>query len=128
MSPTPTNSTDVFLRHKTTHRERYNLEHAQAHADGFDEIIFVNERGEVTEGAISNIFIRQGDKLLTPPLTSGVLPGIYRRHLLDTNAKAEERVLTLQDLQAAEAVFLCNSLRGLREITHLALGVTSALR
>jgi para-aminobenzoate synthetase / 4-amino-4-deoxychorismate lyase len=124
MSPTPTNSTDVFLRHKTTNRERYNLEYAQAHADGFDEIIFVNERGEVTEGAISNLFIRQGTKLLTPPLTSGVLPGIYRRHLLETNPAAEERVLTLQDLEAADAVFLCNSLRGLREITHLELGIT----
>jgi para-aminobenzoate synthetase / 4-amino-4-deoxychorismate lyase len=119
LSPTSTNSTDVFLRHKTTNRERYNREYAQARADGFDEVIYINERGEVTEGAISNIFIRQDGKLLTPPLTSGVLPGIYRRHLLETNPAAEERVLTLRDLETAEAVFLCNALRGLRHITHL---------
>lgn len=128
LSPNPTNSTDVFLRHKTTHRERYDSDLAQARADGFDEVIYINERGEVTEGTISNIFIQQANKLLTPPLTSGVLSGIYRRYLLETNPTAEERILTLHDLKTAEAVFLCNSLRGLREITHLALGVTPSLQ
>jgi para-aminobenzoate synthetase / 4-amino-4-deoxychorismate lyase len=122
LSPTPTKSTDVFLRHKTTHREQYNREFTQARSEGFDEVIFLNERGEVTEGAISNIFIQQRGKLFTPPLTSGVLPGIYRRHLLETNARAEERVLTIRDLESAEAVFLCNSLRGLRKIKQLSLG------
>jgi len=121
LSPTPTNSTDVFLRHKTTHRERYNSDYAQARADGFDEVIYTNERSEVTEGAISNIFIQQDNKLLTPPLTSGVLPGIYRRHLLETDATAEERTLTIRDLETAEAVFLCNSVRGLRRVKHLSL-------
>ena len=121
LSPNPTTSTDVFLRHKTTHREQYNREHTQARAEGFDEVIFLNERGQVTEGAISNIFIQQHGKLLTPPLASGVLPGIYRRHLLETNTTAEERILAIPDLEAAEAVFLCNSLRGLRKITHLSL-------
>ncbi|MCU1221910.1 MAG: para-aminobenzoate synthase, subunit [Edaphobacter sp.] len=116
-----TNSSDVFLRHKTTHRESYERQYAQARADGFDEVIFVNERDEVTEGSISNIFIRQGGKLLTPPLRSGVLPGIYRRHLLETNALAEERILTTNDLASAEAVFLCNSVRGLREVKSLSM-------
>jgi len=120
----PTNSSDVFLRHKTTHREAYERQYAQARADGFDEVIFVNERGEVTEGAISNIFIRQGGKLLTPPLSSGVLPGIYRRHLLETNAIAEESILTTKDLVSAEAVFLCNSIRGLREVKSLSMDVS----
>jgi para-aminobenzoate synthetase/4-amino-4-deoxychorismate lyase len=114
-----TNSSDVFLRHKTTRRESYERQYAQARNDGFDEVIFVNERGEVTEGAISNIFIRQGGKLLTPPLSSGVLPGIYRRHLLETSANAEERILTMKDLLSAEVVFLCNSIRGLREVKSL---------
>jgi para-aminobenzoate synthetase/4-amino-4-deoxychorismate lyase len=119
VSNEPTSSTDVFLRHKTTHRKQYEREYAQARADGFDEVIFTNERGEVTEGAISNIFIRQEGKLLTPPLSSGVLPGIYRRHILETDAKAEERVLTMKDLDSAEAVFLCNSIRGMREVKSL---------
>ncbi len=119
VSDEPTSSTDVFLRHKTTHREQYEREYAKARAGGFDEVIFMNERGEVTEGAISNIFVLQEGKLLTPPLSSGVLPGIYRRHLLETNPKAEERVLTMQDLESADAVFLCNSIRGMREVKSL---------
>ena len=122
LSPTPTNSTDIFLRHKTTNREQYNTDYAQARADGFDEVIYINERGEVTEGAISNIFIQQSNKLLTPPFTSGVLPGIYRRHLLETSATAEERTLTIHNLETAEAIFICNSVRGLRRVTNLSFG------
>jgi para-aminobenzoate synthetase / 4-amino-4-deoxychorismate lyase len=119
LSAEPVNSKNIFLRHKTTHRERYNSEYVQALGDGFDEVIFVNERGEITEGAISNIFVQQNGKLLTPPLSSGVLPGIYRRHLLETNTTAQEQVLTVQDLIAAEAIFLCNAIRGLRSVKSL---------
>jgi para-aminobenzoate synthetase / 4-amino-4-deoxychorismate lyase len=124
LSPIRTNSTDIFLRHKTTHREQYNSDYAQARAEGFDEVIYINERGEVTEGAISNIFIQQGNKLITPSLTSGVLPGIYRRHLLGINPTAEERILTIHDLETAEAIFICNSVRGLRRVTNLSFGST----
>jgi para-aminobenzoate synthetase/4-amino-4-deoxychorismate lyase len=111
-----TSSADVFLRHKTTRRELYEREYARARADGFDEVIFRNERGEVTEGAISNVFVRRAGKLLTPPLRSGVLPGVFRRHLLESDASAEERVLTVEDLESGDAVFLGNSVRGLREV------------
>jgi para-aminobenzoate synthetase/4-amino-4-deoxychorismate lyase len=112
-------STDVFRRHKTTQRELYNRQYAQARADGLDEIIFLNERNEVTEGAISNIFIEKSGRLFTPPVSCGVLPGIYRRHVLQVNSAAEEKVLTLEDIEAADAVFLCNSLRGLRRVKVL---------
>jgi len=52
-----------------------------------------------------------------------VLPGVFRRHLLDAIPKAEERILTLDDLRKAEELYLCSSLRGLRRITHLDVGV-----
>jgi len=117
--PERTSSNDVFMRHKTTQREIYDRGHSEARTAGFDEAIFQNERGEITEGGISNIFIRKGGKLFTPPLASGVLPGVFRRHLLETNATAEEKALTVQDLKAADAVFLCNSVRGLREVTSI---------
>lgn len=110
-------STDVFLRHKTTQRSFYDDEYRQAAAEGFDDVLFLNERDELTEGAISNVFIECAGKLLTPPLRCGVLPGIFRRHLLDTNPAAQERVLYLPDLLAADAIFLSNSLRGLRRVT-----------
>jgi para-aminobenzoate synthetase/4-amino-4-deoxychorismate lyase len=116
LSPERTSSKDVFLRHKTTRRELYESEYVKARGDGFDEVIFLNERGEVTEGAISNIFIRKAGRLLTPPLSSGVLPGVFRRHLLESDANAEECVLTVRDLASADAILLCNSVRGSREV------------
>jgi len=121
ISPERTSSSDLFLRHKTTHRERYDRLYAQAHADGFDDVIFLNEREEITEGAIRNIFIMRAGVLLTPPLSSGVLPGVYRRHLLESNKTAQERALTIQDLECADDVFLCNSVRGMTRVSSLSL-------
>ena len=116
LSADRTSSTDVFFHHKTTHRNFYDRHYAQAREAGFDDVLFLNERGELTEGAISNVFVQRESRLLTPPLGCGVLDGVYRRHLLGTRAHAEERVLTLADLQSAEAVFLCNALRGIYEV------------
>jgi para-aminobenzoate synthetase/4-amino-4-deoxychorismate lyase len=128
MSGERTSSKDVFLRHKTTRRDLYEREYKEAVADGFDEVIFANERGEITEGAISNIFVRCGDKFLTPPLSSGVLPGVYRRYLLETLSDVEERVLTVEDLEAADGVFLCNSVRGIHQVEHLELGLAASVK
>lgn len=114
-----TRSTDVFLRHKTTHREFYDRSLAEAKAAGYDEILFLNERGELTEGAISSLFIERDGKLLTPALSSGVLPGIYRRHILETNPQAEECVITLANLHSADAIYLCNSVRGMRRVASI---------
>ncbi len=119
LSSERTSSTDVFLRHKTTHRQLYDQQYAAARAEGFDEVLFLNDRGELTEGAISNLFLEHSGQLLTPPLASGVLPGIMRRHLLETRPTAHERILTLDDLHTADAIFLCNSVRGIRKVTSL---------
>jgi len=125
LSAERTSSQDVFLRHKTTHRAFYEQHYARAKAAGYDEVIFLNERGEVTEGAISNLCIRQGGKikqggkLLTPRLGSGALPGVFRRHLLENDATAEECDLTIENLIAADAVLLCNAVRGLRPVEVL---------
>jgi para-aminobenzoate synthetase/4-amino-4-deoxychorismate lyase len=118
ISPHRTNSPDLFLRHKTTQRDLYNGELARVRAQGFDEVLFLNERGELTEGAISTLFVRIRGQLLTPPLPAGVLPGVLRRHILSTDPTARERTLTLADLATAEAIYLGNSLRGLRQVTR----------
>jgi para-aminobenzoate synthetase/4-amino-4-deoxychorismate lyase len=110
-----TSSQDRFLRHKTTRRQLYDSIFARAVDMGFDEVLFLNEREEVTEGAISNLFVSQQRKLLTPPLDCGVLPGVYRRHVLETTRGAEERVLKIEDLHRADAVYICNSVRGWRK-------------
>lgn len=109
-------SRDRFLRHKTTHRERYDRLYAAARRDGFDEVLFQNERGELTEGAISNLFVRRNGKLLTPPAACGLLPGVLRRHILATDPSAEESILTLEDLESAEEILIGNSVRGLRPV------------
>jgi para-aminobenzoate synthetase/4-amino-4-deoxychorismate lyase len=118
ISPHRTNSADLFLRHKTTQRDLYNGELARVRAQGFDEVLFLNERGELTEGAISTLFVRIRGQLLTPPLSAGVLPGVLRRHILSTDPTAQERTLTLADLATAEPIYLGNSLRGLRQVTR----------
>jgi para-aminobenzoate synthetase / 4-amino-4-deoxychorismate lyase len=119
-------SADVFLRHKTTHRQFYDDELAKAQVQGFDEVVFMNERGEITGGAISNIFIRKGDRLITPFLACGVLPGVFRSFLLDTAADTEEGVLTGPDLREAKEIYLCNSLRGMRLVDRFEFEVTTS--
>jgi branched-subunit amino acid aminotransferase/4-amino-4-deoxychorismate lyase len=73
-------------------------------------VVFCNQKGEITEGARSNIFVQHGDILLTPPLEAGVLPGVLRSELI-AEGKACEKRLKPEDL--AGEVFFGNSLRGL---------------
>jgi para-aminobenzoate synthetase/4-amino-4-deoxychorismate lyase len=106
-------SSSVWLAHKTTNRAFYDSPRIKAHDEhGVDEVVFLNERGELTEGSITNLFIERGGKLLTPALSSGLLPGTLRAELIETG-KAQEAILTLADLHDAEAIFLSNSVRGL---------------
>ncbi len=75
-------SGDVLLRHKTTWREFYDDEQARL-AKAADEVLFRNERGELTEGSRSTIFLRRGGRLLTPALSCGLLDGVLRREMLE---------------------------------------------
>ncbi len=111
LSDLDTASDDVFWYHKTTHREFYNRHFQAARKAGFHEVIFRNQRGELTEGAISNLFIRRGGRWLTPRLECGLLPGIRRAELIAA-WHAEEALLTPADLAGADEIRLCNSLRG----------------
>jgi len=109
-----TDSRDPFLFHKTTYRPVYAGELKAASEAGCDDVVFLNGRGEVTEAALHNIFVEMGGRLLTPPIECGVLPGVLRRHILASDPRAEERVLTADDLHRADAIYLCNAVRGLR--------------
>lgn len=109
-----TDSSDAFLRHKTTRRAVYDRALAQAQAIGCDDALFLNERGEVTECAIHNVMIAKDGKFITPPLGCGLLPGVYRQHLLATQPEIEESAITLEDVLSADSVFIFNSVRGLR--------------
>jgi para-aminobenzoate synthetase/4-amino-4-deoxychorismate lyase len=101
-------SDDFFLRHKTTHREVYNRARA-ARADT-DEVLLVNERGEITEATIANVVAEIGGVKVTPPLSCGLLPGVFRAALLDAG-EIQERVLRREDITNATQLWLVNSLR-----------------
>jgi len=104
---------DYLLRHKTTARARYDrvLAALAGRATVFDAI-FLNARGEVCEGARSNVFVERDGILLTPPVACGLLPGVLRRTLLDSG-RAVETVLRLEDLVQGPALYVGNALRGL---------------
>ena len=85
--------------------------------DFFDDIIFTNEKGEITEGCISNIFIFYEGIYLTPPLESGILNGIYRSKLLKKYPKFfKEKILTKNMLMESKKIFICNSVRGIIKV------------
>jgi para-aminobenzoate synthetase / 4-amino-4-deoxychorismate lyase len=113
LSSTRLESRDAFLFHKTTRREVYDSEWKHySDALGVDEVLYLNERGELAEGSRTNIFVKRGGRLLTPALDAGLLPGVLRTELIATG-QATEAVLTLADLANADAIYLGNSVRGL---------------
>ncbi|CAM3182463.1 aminodeoxychorismate synthase component I [Lactococcus laudensis] len=105
LSPMTIDSRAEFLAHKTTYRPYFKAK---------DEI-FVNERGELTEMSRANLILEIDGEWLTPPLSSGLLPGIYRQYLLDSG-KCREQVLYREDLTRSDKVFCCNSVQGVREV------------
>ncbi|MHB8811083.1 MAG: aminotransferase class IV, partial [Desulfobulbaceae bacterium] len=108
----PTDRADIHLFHKTTKRDLYQAERDRALALGFYEVLFANREGEATEGSITSLFVRDGDRLLTPPVDCGLLPGTFRRFLLE-EGRAMERVLRREEVCAAAEVYVGNSVRGL---------------
>jgi 4-amino-4-deoxychorismate lyase len=110
LAPMRLRSDDPWLRVKTTRRALYDAARAALPA-GVDEAIFTNERGEVCEGTITNVFADLGEGLVTPPLACGLLPGVLRAELLG-EGRAREAVLRAEDLLRAR-LFVGNALRGL---------------
>lgn len=112
LADAPVASRDPLRRHKTTARGLYDqaLARVAARPEVFD-VLFLNEQGEVAEGARSNVFARLDGKWLTPPLAAGALPGVFRAERLAAG-EAEAAVLTLTDLRRAEEIRCANALRG----------------
>ncbi|MBZ9859204.1 aminotransferase class IV family protein [Mesorhizobium sp. CA12] len=106
-------SANKLLRHKTSLRQVYTQARAEYLATRADEVLLANERGELCEGTITNLFADFGDgPLATPRLDCGLLPGILRGALLD-EGRAVEAIYSFDDLKTAKAIFVGNSLRGL---------------
>lgn len=112
IAKTRLSSTDPLLRHKTSRRAAYAAARAETPAAEAEEVLLLNERGELCEGTITSLFLDDGSGLLkTPPLACGLLAGVLREELLETG-KAVENILRPDDL-AGGTVFVGNSLRGL---------------
>ncbi len=104
------NAADPWLTLKSTRRAAYDAARA-ALPEGLDEVVFLNAAGQVCDGTITTVFFDAGEGLATPPLTSGLLPGVLRAELLQTG-RAHEAILRREDL-AGVRLWVGNSLRGL---------------
>lgn len=105
----PVESTSVWLFHKTSLRETYEVRGSR-HPDA-DDVVLVNERGEVTETTRANLALRLEGRWWTPSLSTGCLPGVERGRLLRTG-RVSERLLTLDDLEREDGIAVLSSLRG----------------
>jgi anthranilate/para-aminobenzoate synthase component I/branched-subunit amino acid aminotransferase/4-amino-4-deoxychorismate lyase len=109
----PQSSKNEYLLHKGTLREEYDRAWRAAEEQGAFDMLFFNERGELTEGGRSNVFVKVDGCWWTPPVSSGLLPGVMRSVVLEDPAwRSAERVLTRKDLERAGAIMVCNALRG----------------
>jgi len=109
IAKSPIDSSDPFLFHKTTHRTVYESAGAKT-----GEVLLWNTRGEMTETTIANIVVDFGSGKITPPIASGLLPGTFRRSLLECG-EIREQVVTLEEINQAKSIWLINSIRGWRK-------------
>ena len=112
-----TDSQSPYLFHKTTLRQLYDDERAAAGEQGYFEVLFANEKDEVTEGSYTNIFLQKQGMLITPPVSCGLLPGVLRNYLLRQFPEfLVEKPVTRKEIEQANALYVGNSVRGLVQV------------
>jgi para-aminobenzoate synthetase/4-amino-4-deoxychorismate lyase len=110
----PVDRADIWLYHKTDHREVY--QQASSSITGCDDVILWNTEGEITETTRANIVVRIDGKYYTPPVISGLLAGTYRSWLIE-NGKIIENPISKKMLEEAEEIFTINSVRKWQKCT-----------
>ena len=108
----PIESTNIFLYHKTTNRQVYEI--AKAAFPHCDDVLLWNERGEITETCIGNIVVELNGELLTPPVKCGLLAGTFRADLLE-QGKIKEEIITVEMLKYSDRIYIINSVRKWQE-------------
>lgn len=109
------NTQHFMFKYKTTSnltRGIYTKLHNQYSNEGIDEIIYLNQDNQVTESRFHNLIINYAGRLITPPISCGLLAGIYRHNMLERKTLTEE-IITPEMLNHAEEIYLCNDIRGL---------------
>lgn len=117
-SPVLRNETSPLVTHKTLNYGDCILEKRAAAAQGLNERIFLNTKGQICEGTTTNLFLVRGGAILTPALSCGLLPGILREYLLETY-DITETILYPEDLNDCEECFVTNSLMGIMPVVQL---------
>ena len=115
ISDVAVNSQEILLFHKTTCRPWFDKAIKKIAAGEIYDEIFLNEKGEVTEGARSNVIVEKDGKQYTPPVKCGLLNGVLRQKYIDENC-CEEKVLYKEDLLTADKIYCINSVRGVKEV------------
>ncbi|MBE6080616.1 MAG: aminotransferase [Veillonella sp.] len=115
MSDIRRNESSPFVYHKTFNYGDSILAKRQAAKAGIDEPIFCNSRGELTEGAVSNLFFIKNDQLYTPPVTAGLLPGIVRAYLCQRYDVIEKTIMP-DEIGSFDECFITNSLMGIMPV------------
>lgn len=94
------------------------LEYEKAQEEGYNEAIFFNENGKLSEGCTTNIFIVKNNKVYTPSVKCGLLNGVIRKYVLE-NFKVCEKEISKEELLDADEIFLTNSLVGIIKVSQL---------
>lgn len=108
-------TTHELFKHKTTSslvRGLYEQLYQDHKPDNIDELLFINHAGFITESRFYNIIIVINLQWITPPVNDGLLAGVYRQQLIQ-RGKLTERQITKQDILTADAIYICNDVRGL---------------
>ena len=120
----PIHSGNVFLFHKTTHRDIYAKAITSTRpSEGLspeehkpvDDVLLFNERGELTEFTIGNLVVEMNGRLYTPPVSCGLLSGTLRAHLVESG-QVEERTVRVEELKDCSRIFLVNSVRKWQQV------------
>ena len=110
------NETSPITYHKTLGIADNIIEKRNARKSGLDEKIFLNQKGQISEGCTTNIFFIQGNRLVTPPVSSGMLPGVMRRYIIEEAGRRgvllEEKALYPEETDQFDGCFVTNSLLG----------------
>ncbi len=115
-SDSPVDEKNTLLFHKTTHRPWFKGAVEEIRANRCFDVVYVNSKGEITEGARSNIFINTNGNMYTPPVSCGLLPGVLRNDLLQ-KGRCKEKILYKDDILGADTVYCGNSVRGLVKVS-----------
>lgn len=117
-----------FQYFKTNNRLLYEKEYSKYSRLGYFDVLFLNEKKEIAEGSITNIFIKKGGKWFTPPVEAGILPGVYRSKMLRSDKNILEKRLSLDDLLNADELMLTNAVRGKVKVDLLFLDDKKIIR